>query len=373
MATVILLALSALAVLSSAQQTTPYWNYRRTKNPSCTGSIASPCDVSNWANAYPTCGLTNSHQSPVDLSLVITDNTVPNPTYVTKNDGCYTWAQGIDADDFWVDFTKSTTYGSSGCTNNYLVFGGVTYTLTRISFHSPAEHTVGGGYYDAEVQLKHVSASGKYVTVGVFLNADPAGLKNTNNTFLNRIWRNLPAVQKASPYYFTVVNYPTTIGPGYDLSPYVDLFPGSQGHFRYIGSLTEPPCTEGVQYFIFKDPVSISKSDLNLLRNLPKVYSSNMLSEDGDNNRLVQPMSSKISIVYSNGIVNSGGKSSTTYVAAQALYQSKSASALGAFAFIFAIGGLALSAYALHRINGLSGDAGSTTFSALTVENPVHK
>lgn len=52
-------------------------------------------------------------------------------------------------------------------------------------FHSPAEHTIGFEYSDAEVHLVHKSESGKLLVVGVFLNERRSP---KNNEFLNRIW-----------------------------------------------------------------------------------------------------------------------------------------------------------------------------------------
>lgn len=60
--------------------------------------------------------------------------------------------------------------------------------MLHLHFHSPAEHTIGFEYSDAEVHLVHKSDSGKFLVVGVFLNARRSPKKVQNNEFLNRLW-----------------------------------------------------------------------------------------------------------------------------------------------------------------------------------------
>lgn len=60
--------------------------------------------------------------------------------------------------------------------------------MLQLHFHSPAEHTIGFEYSDAEVHLVHKSESGKFLVVGVFLKVRRSPKKVANNEFLNRLW-----------------------------------------------------------------------------------------------------------------------------------------------------------------------------------------
>jgi carbonic anhydrase len=80
-------------------------------------------------------------------------------------------------------------YDSGNECKNFLVsHEGVEYTLLQLHFHSPAEHTIGFEYFDAEVHLVHKSESGKLLIVGVFLKVRRSPKKVANNEFLNRLW-----------------------------------------------------------------------------------------------------------------------------------------------------------------------------------------
>lgn len=170
---------------------------------------------------------------------------------------------------FYLDFTQP----GYTCTNLNMQYEGQTWVLQRAVFHSPSEHTLGGGYFDAEVQFRHVSTTSQHTAVvSVFLQADPGRLQSTNNTFLNRLWRGrgISALSKTLQVNATSV--------AQDLDPYADFFPASQSHYQYVGSSTEPPCTTDWDYFVFEKPVTISVSDLQLIRALPKTVPGNYLS-----------------------------------------------------------------------------------------------
>ena len=243
-----------------------------------------------------------STQSPIDLSHAIVDETITVfPVFNTINDGCYTWTQLYNPDDVEIDFTQNDTK----CTNNYITYENDNWVLTNIRFKSPSDHTIGGGYFDAEAQMYHTnSRTGHIAVLSVLLNSDPAGLTGTNNTFLARLWAAGGSAMSPVPGKLSVYS-------SVDLSPYVDFLPGTLGHFQYIGSLTEPPCTEDIDWFVYNDPIRISSYDLNYIRRIPRSISPNWLAANGDNNRPSQGHHSMIKVVYTDGLANGGAKTSS--------------------------------------------------------------
>ncbi len=130
--------------------------------------------------------------------------------------------------------------------SGYIEAGGVRYNLDRIEFRRPCEHTVKGKFSDLEVQLIHRSQDGKYAIVAVRLTQE-RGIGDANATIAS-LWEHLPkagATEKVTEM----------VNPG-------GLLPADRGYWTYTGSLTTPPCTEGVQWFVFEQELSLSRTQL---------------------------------------------------------------------------------------------------------------
>jgi carbonic anhydrase len=125
---------------------------------------------------------------------------------------------------------------------SYIMAGGVRYELVEFDFHHPSETAVKGKLADMEIHLLHKSADGKLAVVAVRLNEDV----NTPNAVLAMLWPHLPKTAGASEKVSEEVN------PG-------GLLPADRGYWTYQGSLSTPPCTEGVRWFVFEQPVSLSR------------------------------------------------------------------------------------------------------------------
>ena len=128
---------------------------------------------------------------------------------------------------------------------SYMVAGGVRYELVEYDFHHPSEEAVKGKLTDMEVHLLHRSADGKLAVVAVRLNEDTGN----PNAVLAALWPHLPTKAGASEKVADMVN------PG-------GLLPADRGYWTYMGSLTTPPCTEGVRWFILEQELSISRDQL---------------------------------------------------------------------------------------------------------------
>jgi carbonic anhydrase len=105
-----------------------------------------------------------------------------------------------------------------------------------------------------EVDLVHKSADGKLAIVGVRLSED----RGNPNATMATLWEHLPAAAGKSEKITDMVN-----AGGF--------LPGDRGYWTYTGSELTPPCTEGAQWFVFEDAVSISRTQLRAFAALYKM------------------------------------------------------------------------------------------------------
>lgn len=132
-----------------------------------------------------------------------------------------------------------------------LTVGDKTYQLTRILFTTPAEHSMRGQKFDLEAQLEHKAADGSQAVVSILMR------KGFDNFGLNTLVKKLPAAFTTEP----------TIIDGVFFGPQT-LFPANMEYYRYTGSLSTPPCTEGVERFVLKSYVELGASQLAAFKKL---------------------------------------------------------------------------------------------------------
>lgn len=144
------------------------------------------------------------------------------------------------------------------------------YYLTEIHFHSPGEHYINGMSYPMEIHYVHKNANGKLAVVGIFLRL------GAKNAFLDTILENGPEKKGEKKYYPDLkldVNIPLSI---------------EKDFYYYQGSLTTPPCTEGVKWIIAIPTGTLSEDQLREYHGIYGYY----------NARPIQPLHSrKITLV----------------------------------------------------------------------------
>jgi carbonic anhydrase len=147
---------------------------------------------------------------------------------------------------------------------NSLTVRGSTYQLLQFHFRHPSEERINGQGYPMSVQFLHRNELGQLAILVVLLEPGEA------NPLIQKVWTHMPLD----------VNDSVRLPP--DLIHVGEILPRDQRYYQYMGSLTTPPCTEGVLWLILKQPVSISREQLRLFGQL---YTNNA--------RPVQPLNGR--------------------------------------------------------------------------------
>ena len=118
---------------------------------------------------------------------------------------------------------------------------GKTFTLLQLHFHAPSENLIEGHSFPLEMHLVHADKDGNLAVIGVMLK------EGKPNSELTKIWAKMPQSGQV------------------DLENQLDLtklLPRDQAYYRFNGSLTTPPCSEGVTWLVMKNPIEISSEQL---------------------------------------------------------------------------------------------------------------
>ena len=227
---VLLAAASFFPGQSGGQWKTP-WTY------------TGPTGADHWGDLdpdYALCG-TGREQSPIDIRQAERAELPPvrfeykaGPLEYLINNG----------------YTIRVNYHDAPGSGNFLIVGDTQYHLTQFHFHRPSEEYVRGKPYAMEVHLMHESADGKVAAVAVLLRAGRA------NATIQQIWDHMP-MTKGREHEI----------PGVVIDP-AGLVPRDTTYFRYVGSLTAPPCTEGVTWMVLRTPVEVGPEQIEAFARL---------------------------------------------------------------------------------------------------------
>ncbi|MCH8621881.1 carbonic anhydrase family protein [Undibacterium sp. TS12] len=132
---------------------------------------------------------------------------------------------------------------------NYINVLGHNYELAQFHFHKPSEERVNGKSFEMVAHLVHKDADGKLAVVAVLIERGKA------HSLVQHVWNNLP-LEKNEP-----VQALTTM----DMN---DILPVKRDYYTYMGSLTTPPCSEGVLWLVMKEPIEISPDQLTIFSRL---------------------------------------------------------------------------------------------------------
>ncbi len=220
----LLLLLSACAPAATpapaATATPVHWTYEGEEGPA------------HWADLSPTFAACSAgkQQSPVDLTQAdqkdlsnIVFHYQPSKVNIINN-----------------GHTIQVNYDAG----SYIEVDGTRYDLLQFHFHTPSEHSVNGKLAAAEVHLVHKSADDKLAVVGILIEKGDG-----ENSAIQSFWNSLPAASGPAQTLDSMVNAN-------------DFLPAIQTTYRYDGSLTTPPCTEGVKWMVMTTPITFSEAQL---------------------------------------------------------------------------------------------------------------
>jgi carbonic anhydrase len=205
----------------------PHWSYSGEHGPAHWGSV-SPDDA--------VCGNGQS-QSPIDLS---------SATAKAGKNGAFKINYGSAVATLVNN--GHTVQADVGDNADLVSIGGTSYKLAQFHFHTPSEHAVDGKHFPLEIHFVNKDAAGHIAVVGVFVQP------GAENKVLAPLFSTLPsaATPAAKPLQVDVAA----------------VLPKDHKAFVYTGSLTTPPCTEGVQWIVLAQPIEMSSGQIEAFKKI---------------------------------------------------------------------------------------------------------
>lgn len=247
-----LASIGALAAPALADGDEPHWDY---SGQALWGALEDTHQsMPPLMYPYATCSI-GVAQSPVNLADQLRPNSLNllSVNYRTDTPDFYNSGHAVQVN-------PSENYKGT------LSIGKDVYPLTQFHFHAPSEHVIGTQTFAGELHFVHIRGDGRIAVLGVLLEEGAA------NPALQVILDNTPPSAKT--------HNPDT---GISLNPR-SLLPRDTKHFyTYAGSLTTPPCSEGVGWYVLAQPLTVSAAQIAQLETL---YA--------DNNRVPQDLNSRV-------------------------------------------------------------------------------
>lgn len=181
-----------------------------------------PATWSSMGDKFKTCG-NGKHQSPIDIPSTtasggakVTFDYKAGPANVVNN-----------GHTVQVNVAKGNT----------LTVGERTYELKQFHFHTPSENMIDGLHYPMEAHLVHADSEGRLAVVALLVRIG-------GRSVIDEIPQPVTAGANAEA---------GSVNPA-------DLLPGEKSHYAFAGSLTTPPCSEGVKWIVMKQPVEVTNA-----------------------------------------------------------------------------------------------------------------
>ncbi|MFZ4536779.1 carbonic anhydrase [Propionivibrio sp.] len=221
----------------------PHWSYTGNTGADKWGSLG---------NEFVTCSV-GQRQSPIDIRKTIRADLPPiqfayKPVPLSIVDNGHS--------------IKVDTPDAGGITVE-----GESYELLQLHFHKPSEEKLNGKTYAMVVHLVHQSKAGKLAVVAVMMEA------GKEQNLIRTLWTNLP-LEKGKPVTRPEIKIDPTL-----------LIPAKRNYYTFLGSLTTPPCTEGVLWLVLKTPMQVSREQL---AGFGTIYKNNVRPVQAVNSRVIK-------------------------------------------------------------------------------------
>ena len=217
------------------------WSYLGEDGPENWGSLATE---------YATCK-TGKNRSPVNITDTI-EGDLPSLELDYKTGGKHVINNGHTVQINYVQ-------GSD------MQVGDKTFELKQFHVHAPSENAIDGKLYPMDAHFVHADEDGNLAVIGLMFEIGEA------NAELEKAWQQMPSEPSGLVELTTAVNA-------------LSLMPEDHDYYRFNGSLTTPPCSEGVSWFVMKEPVTASREQIEKFSNAMK----------HPTNRPVQPINARL-------------------------------------------------------------------------------
>lgn len=206
-------------VCTAQEKHAPHWSYSGAEGPEHWGDLEP---------GFATCK-TGKEQSPIDIRS----------------------AKKADLPAIQFDYHASPlriinnghTVQVNYAPGSYITVGGKRYELKQFHFHRPSEEEINGKHFEMVIHLVHADESGKLAVVAVLLKPGAA------NATIATLWKHLPKTEGPEQKFDDVQ------------IDAAGLLPATHGYYTFSGSLTTPPCSEGVTWYVLRTPQTISTEE----------------------------------------------------------------------------------------------------------------
>jgi carbonic anhydrase len=150
---------------------------------------------------------------------------------------------------------------------NIMVVDSVMYQMKQVHFHAPSENQILGKSYPLEAHFVHADPDGNLAVLAVMYEL------GNENKGIAKLWKQMPKTKgQTKPLTSKVLAG--------------DLIPRKKEYYRFSGSLTTPPCSEGVIWIVMKSTMTVSNSQVDAFKKVMRE----------DNNRPIQPLNGRMVI-----------------------------------------------------------------------------
>ncbi|MFL9485586.1 carbonic anhydrase [Chitinophagaceae bacterium LWZ2-11] len=219
-----------------------HWGYEGAESPDHWGELESG----------KLCG-TGMAQSPINVTGSKLNKKLPQITF--KYNPCEINDITDNGHSLQFDFRTGGT----------IAYKNKIYNLVQFHAHEESEHTIDGVRYPLELHFVHKAADGSILVIGVMVK------DGNENTYFEKlkVFKNIAKNSKID----TLINFDPE-----------KLYPQKHSYYTYSGSLTTPPCSESVDWIIFKNPITMTVAEIEEIKqHLPK-----------SNNRPIQPLNDRV-------------------------------------------------------------------------------
>lgn len=203
----------------------PHWSYEGATAPAHWGDLSPD---------YSACK-SGQEQSPINIAKTVSAKLpplefkyLPSPLRLIDN-----------------GHTVQVNYAAG----SYIVVGDRRYDLVQFHFHHPSEEEINGKHSDLVIHLVHKDADGHLAVVAVLFQ------EGASNAAVKEVVDHLPGGKEQEVSSSATINA-------------MDILPRNRSYYTFQGSLTTPPCTEGVTWFVLQTPSTLSQAELQALAKL---------------------------------------------------------------------------------------------------------